>query len=96
METQKEDSLNMSDKLIAIGTITGQYHWFDKKEEELTEHELAFITNTLHTHTYTNGYRGVVLSVKIGKAIKASLASPIKQRKGIVQSIKNKIKEIFA
>jgi hypothetical protein len=79
-----------------MGIITSDYNWFNREEESLTQEDLEFMGKTIGVHEYKNGRGGVIMAMRVGKAMKASIANPLKIKTGLVQRFKNKVKEWLA
>ena len=94
MENNEIEKLAIEDKRIAVATITGDYTIFDKTDE--TEQEEITYDAVLYNHAVLNGIHGVMMTVRVGKAIKASIKYPIKPKTGLVQRFKNKVKELLS
>lgn len=87
--------LSIYDKMVAVGTISGDYSLFDENRP-MSKEECIMMDTLLIKHIATNGPHGVQMAVKVGRATIQSLKYPIKPAKGPIQYFKNKVKEWLA
>lgn len=87
---------SLEDKIYAAGIITYDHDLFYKEPKDLTETQVAHIDSVIRKHIYANGEQGVKMAIRVGKAMKASIDSPLKIKPSIGKFFKDKIKGLFS
>lgn len=86
------------EKILAAAMILNDYSLFDLFKEELNIETLPMdkIDLAIISQLVIGGEKGVVMAVRTGRAMKASLENPIKKRVTLVSRFKGKIKELLS
>ncbi len=87
---------SIEDKIFASAMITQNYDLFKRNPSELSQTEVALIDNSVRKHLYAQGDFGVAMTIRVGKAMKASLENPTQPQTGVVQYFKNIVKRIMS
>lgn len=90
------ERMPVKDKLFAVATINKDHSLFYKDEATLTDDELRKMDLVLYEHAILNGVQGLKMSVRVGRALKASLENPIIKKETLVTKFKDLVKDVLS
>lgn len=90
MEQDEVEKMEFADKILAAGTIENKPEIFF--QSEFTPEEKLHVDAVLYEHLVTRGPHSLKLTVRIGRATKASIENPLIKKVTLMSKFKDFVK----